>query len=101
MRRFRSSAPKAKNGFVAPENCFIAKAGRNNAAKNPMISIEWVNKTGVGIRRRRVSRIVHWPSRGRSLADRDHQLRGRRNDRRSTIGESADTRHVAIGRACQ
>jgi hypothetical protein len=42
MRRFRNSAPKAKNGFVAPENCFVARAGRNNAAKSPMISGEWV-----------------------------------------------------------
>jgi hypothetical protein len=40
MLRFRSSAPKAKNGFVVRENCFVAAAGRNSIAENPMISIK-------------------------------------------------------------
>jgi hypothetical protein len=35
---FRISAPKAENGFDAPENCFVERAGRNIGRKNSMIS---------------------------------------------------------------
>jgi hypothetical protein len=48
---FPEFCAKAKNGFVAPENCFVVRAGRNNPSKNPMISSQWVkipvrNQTG-------------------------------------------------------
>jgi hypothetical protein len=48
IRRFRRSAPKAENGFVAQENCFIAAAGRNILAKSSIISIEYGCETGLG-----------------------------------------------------
>jgi hypothetical protein len=37
--RFRTSAPKTENGFIAQENCFIGPAGRNNRRKNSMNSV--------------------------------------------------------------
>jgi hypothetical protein len=40
IRCFRMSAPKAGNGFVAPEICFVVEARRHNRAKNSMISIK-------------------------------------------------------------
>jgi hypothetical protein len=39
---FRISAPKAENGFVTGENCFVGRPGRNIGAKNSMISMEWL-----------------------------------------------------------
>jgi len=36
--RFRTSAPKMENGFIAQENCFVGPAGRNNGRKNSMNS---------------------------------------------------------------
>jgi hypothetical protein len=35
MRRFRSSAPKAKNGFVVQENCFVARGRTKQHCENP------------------------------------------------------------------
>jgi len=31
---FRISAPKGENGFIAGENCFVGRAGRNIGGKN-------------------------------------------------------------------
>jgi len=36
--RFRTSAPKTENGFIAQENCFVGPAGRNNGRKSSMNS---------------------------------------------------------------
>ncbi|MFL6839147.1 MAG: hypothetical protein ACJ8FZ_17850 [Bradyrhizobium sp.] len=36
------SAPKAENGFVALENCFVGLTARNNGAKSSMIPIEGI-----------------------------------------------------------
>jgi hypothetical protein len=38
-RCFRTSAPKAENGFVARKNCFVDQGERNNWLKNQVISI--------------------------------------------------------------
>ena len=37
---FRTSTPKAENGFMAQDNCFVGLRGRNIGAKNPMNSAE-------------------------------------------------------------
>ena len=49
---FRTSTPKAQNGFMAQGNCFVGLLGRNIGAKNPMNSAEqlaanlWPGRTG-------------------------------------------------------
>jgi hypothetical protein len=35
---FRTSAPKTENGFIARENCFVGRVGRNNGGKSSINS---------------------------------------------------------------
>jgi hypothetical protein len=40
QRLFPDICAKGENGFIAGENCFVGRSGRNIGDKNPMISIE-------------------------------------------------------------
>jgi hypothetical protein len=46
IRCFRMPAPKAENGFVAGENCFVAESGRNSSWESLTISTEYEGWNG-------------------------------------------------------
>jgi hypothetical protein len=78
---------KAGNGFIARENCFVARVGRNNCLKSSMTSVTYRlmepgfggipsnHQPGPEIEYPLPVNVVHWRRRGRSPAHRGRPRR--------------------------
>jgi hypothetical protein len=47
--RFRTSAQKAKNGFIGPENCFVAQNYTKQCSEKSMFSVKCNPFSGSGL----------------------------------------------------